>query len=64
MIEELLLGYNYQSSQWYKQTYKVFNKNYQPNKKKVKNEKNKESLIEKIKSKIFHGNSNLKIADN
>jgi len=48
-----LLGYNYQSSQWYKQTYKVFNKNYQTNKKKVKNEKNKESLIEKIKSKIF-----------
>ncbi len=48
-----LLGYNYQSSQWYKQTYKVFNKNYQINKKKIKNEKNKESLIEKIKSKIF-----------
>ena len=48
-----LLGYNYQSSQWYKQTYKVFNKNYQINKKKIKNKKNKESLIEKIKSKIF-----------
>ena len=23
------LGYNYQSSEWYKQTYRVFNKNYE-----------------------------------
>ena len=25
-----LLGYNYQSSQWYENTYKVFNKKYEP----------------------------------
>ena len=45
-----LLGYNYQSSKWYKKTFKVFNKNYVPNKKNLK--KNK-SLIEKIKTKLF-----------
>ena len=45
-----LLGYNYESSEWYEKTYKLFNKNYVPNKKKLK--KNK-SLIEKIKTKIF-----------
>ncbi len=45
-----LLGYNYQSSEWYEKTYKVFNKAYVPNKKNLK--KNK-SLIEKIKTKIF-----------
>ena len=31
-----LLGYNYQSSQWYERTYKVFNKKYQPSRKKFK----------------------------
>ena len=45
-----LLGYNYQSSKWYEKTFKVFNKNYVPNKKNLK--KNK-SLIEKIKTKLF-----------
>tara|TARA_Y100000590_G_scaffold282886_1_gene318223 strand:- start:2628 stop:3428 length:801 start_codon:yes stop_codon:yes gene_type:complete len=45
-----LLGYNYQSSEWYEKTYKVFNKTYVPNK---KNLKKKKSLIEKIKTKIF-----------
>ncbi len=48
-----LLGYNYQSSEWYKKTYKVFNKNYDIAKKKIKTEQNKKSLIEKIKTKIF-----------
>ena len=48
-----LLGYNYQSGEWYKKTYKVFNKNYKPSVKKFKKDKNKKSLIEKIKSKIF-----------
>ena len=48
-----LLGYNYQSGEWYEKTYKVFNKKYQlREKKRIKNDKNK-SLIEKIKSKIF-----------
>ena len=36
-----LLGYNYKSSQWYKKTYSVFNKNY----KEVKVEKKKEKAI-------------------
>ena len=36
-----LLGYNYKSSQWYKKTYSVFNKNY----KEVKIEKKKEKAI-------------------
>ena len=43
------LGYNYQSSAWYKQTYKVFNQNYGMVKKRKKEEK-KEKLLEKIKS--------------
>tara|TARA_B100000029_G_scaffold49351_1_gene45017 strand:+ start:6190 stop:7029 length:840 start_codon:yes stop_codon:yes gene_type:complete len=48
-----LLGYNYQSSEWYEQTYKVFNKNYKRPEIKQKKDKNKKSLIEKIKTKIF-----------
>ena len=48
-----LLGYNYQSSEWYEKTYKVFNKKYDITKNKFKKEKNKKSLIEKIKTKIF-----------
>ncbi len=48
-----LLGYNYQSSEWYERTYKVFNKNYKPPKIKLKKDKNRKSLIEKIKTKIF-----------
>ena len=43
------LGYNYQSSTWYKQTYKVFNKKYEIEKKPKKEEK-KEKLLDKIKS--------------
>ena len=42
-----LLGYNYKSSQWYKKTYSVFNKNY----KEVKIEKKKEkAILSKFKS--------------
>ena len=48
-----LLGYNYQSSEWYEKTFKVFNKNYKRSKKRLKKDKNKKTLIEKIKSKIF-----------
>tara|TARA_Y100001970_G_scaffold258715_1_gene338929 strand:- start:243 stop:1094 length:852 start_codon:yes stop_codon:yes gene_type:complete len=45
-----LLGYNYQSSEWYKESYKVFNKDYEKIIKKRKKQKNKVSTLEKIKS--------------
>ncbi len=45
-----LLGYNYQSSEWYKESYKVFNKDYEKIRKKRKKQKNKVSTLEKIKS--------------
>jgi len=49
-----LLGYNYQSSEWYENTYKVFNKKYESTRNKIKkNNLKKKSLIEKIKTKIF-----------
>ena len=43
-----VLGYNYQSSEWYEQTYKVFNKNYDLLRK--KSEPKKENLLDKIRS--------------
>ena len=47
-----LLGYNYQSSDWYKKSYKVFNKNYESKiKKPIK--KDKESVIDRFK-KLFN----------
>ena len=46
-----LLGYNFQSSQWYENTYVLFDKNYELNKKKNrKKEKKTDSLITRIKS--------------
>ena len=49
-----LLGYNYQSSKWYKESYKIFNKNYKPkNKKYKKNKKNKNNFIIFKFKKIF-----------
>ena len=39
-----LLGYNYQSSEWYKESYKVFNKEYKI-KKKIAKKKSKKGLI-------------------
>ena len=47
-----LLGYNYASSDWYKNSYKVFNKEYEnPYKKIEKSKKNKKSsVLKKIKS--------------
>ena len=46
-----LLGYNYQSSDWYRESYKVFNKDYKKISKREKNKKkNKISTLEKIKS--------------
>ena len=41
-----LLGYNYQSSQWYQNSYSVFDKNYT----KDKIEKDKKGLLNKFKS--------------
>ena len=46
-----LLGYNYQSSEWYIKSYSVFNKKYKDRKKQKKqDEKNKKTLIKKFKS--------------
>ena len=45
-----LLGYNYLSSQWYKKSYKVFNKNYKE--KKIIKKKEKKGVINKFK-KLF-----------
>jgi len=43
-----LLGYNYQSSKWYKKSYAVFNKSYEKNKK--DNIKKNRNILNKIKS--------------
>ena len=44
------LGYNYQSSEWYKNTYKVFNKNYRDGIKELqKDKKKKVGLIKRFK---------------
>ena len=44
-----ILGYNYQSSQWYKESYRIFNKDYESIKKKTK-QKKENKIIKKIKS--------------
>ncbi len=46
-----ILGYNYQSSKWYKKSYKVFNKDYREKVPK-KIDKNKKGVIDKFK-KLF-----------
>ena len=46
-----LLGYNYQSSEWYNKSYSVFNKRYENNKnKKNRKDKNKKTLLKRFKS--------------
>ncbi len=46
-----LLGYNFQSSEWYEKTYSIFDKSYEKNKKNIKKkDKNSRKLIKKIKS--------------
>ena len=46
-----LLGYNYQSSEWYEKSYSLFDKMYEKNKKIIKKEKKKDNiLIRKVKS--------------
>lgn len=54
-----ILGYNYQSGDWYKSTYKVFNKDYEYNEKKAAKLKKKEkrrifSRFKKRFKKIFN----------
>ena len=43
-----VLGYNYLSSEWYKKSYKIFNKDYKVNIKKV-TKKDKKKIIDKFK---------------
>ena len=43
-----LLGYNYQSSEWYEESYKILNKNYVKTAKKVNSEK-EQSILQKFK---------------
>ena len=47
-----ILGYNYQSSQWYEKSYSVFDKMYEKNKKKMinQNKKKERSILKKFKS--------------
>ena len=44
----VLLGYNYQSSEWYKESYRVFNKKYEDPKDKIKKDK-RSKIITKFK---------------
>ncbi len=52
-----LLGYNYQSSEWYEKSYSVFNKTYEKNKKEKikKNKKQNISVLKRFKS-LFEKN--------
>ena len=43
-----LLGYNYNSSEWYKKSYKLFNASYKDKEIVIKNDKNK--ILQKVKS--------------
>ena len=56
LIEEaekyaVLLGYNYKSSEWYENSYRIFNQNYEKSiKKRVKTEKKSRLILKKFKS--------------
>ena len=45
-----LLGYNYQSSEWYAKTYKIYNKNY---KSKLEIKKEKDGMFKKFKKLLY-----------
>ena len=45
-----LLGYNYQSSEWYSKSYKIFNKNY---KSKLEIKREKEGIFQKFKKLLY-----------
>jgi outer membrane protein assembly factor BamD len=47
-----ILGYNYNSSEWFEQSYKILNKNYQIAKKKKNATKKNDSFLNKILKKI------------
>ena len=51
----ITLGYNYQSCEWYENSYQVFNKNYKKIRKKKQDKKSK-SLIKRIRSIIVNDN--------
>ena len=51
----ITLGYNYQSGEWYENSYQVFNKNYKKIRNKKQDKKSK-SLIKRIKSVIVNDN--------
>ena len=44
-----VLGYNYQSSEWYEQTYKIFNKEYKTAEL-IRKDKDKKSVFKKFKN--------------
>mgnify|MGYP001257651450 FL=1 len=46
-----ILGYNYNSSQWFEQSYKILNKDYKIKKKKVETKK-ESGFLNKILKKI------------
>ena len=46
-----VLGYNYLSSEWYKESYKIFNKDYTEDREKLE-KKNKKSIFKKLKTLI------------
>tara|TARA_B100000900_G_scaffold330039_1_gene290507 strand:- start:4126 stop:4734 length:609 start_codon:yes stop_codon:yes gene_type:complete len=48
-----LLGYNYQSSEWYKKSYAVFDKMYEKNLKKNRKEKKEGNIIKKTFKSLF-----------
>ena len=48
----IMLGYNYQSSEWYAQSFKVFNKDYKNELKKIKKYKKNNIIIQKIKTLV------------
>ncbi len=46
-----VLGYNYRSGEWYKESYKIFNKDYLNEREKLR-QKNKKSIFKKLKTLI------------
>ena len=49
----ILLGYNYKSSKWYENSYRIFNKDFEKLKKNNENVKEKDSLILKKFKSLF-----------
>ena len=49
-----LLGYNYQSSEWYKKSYALFDKKYEQNLKNKRNDKKKENINKRKFKSLFN----------